>query len=295
MSNRSPFTVFNRPPADAKRFYDRLNKEHYIATSRRSVVKAGAVVAAMGATGVGIRSGIAAQADDSSTPSTALNGVCVLTPELTEGPYYLDDMILREDVTEGKAGIPFELKLLVVDTTDCTPIENAAVEIWHCDALGFYSGFTENSPGGGDVYVDDGSDPNTFMRGLQLTDADGYATFQTIYPGWYTGRDVHIHMNVHIGGEASNGTYGGGHVSHIGQLAFADETTDEVALVAPYSSKSNTFTRLEEDNVFGNVEDDDPTFFVELTQVDSADIAVGFTGSITIGVDPEAEQSGRGR
>jgi protocatechuate 3,4-dioxygenase beta subunit len=283
---------FNRPPIGAKRFYDETNKEHYLATSRRTVVKAGAALATMSAVGIGLRSGVSAQSGDSSTPSTTLDGVCVLTPELTEGPYYLDDMILRDDVTEGKAGIPLELTLLVLDATTCTPLENAAVEIWHCDAMGFYSGFTENSPGGSDAYVDDGSDPNTFLRGIQLTDAEGYATFKTIYPGWYSGRDIHIHMKVQIGGESSNGTYEGGHVSHTGQLAFADEITDEVALIEPYSTKSESFTRLEEDGVFGNVEDDDPAFFVDLTQVDAADIAVGFTGTITVGVDPEATQSG---
>jgi protocatechuate 3,4-dioxygenase beta subunit len=290
MSKRSPFTIFNRPPAEAKRFYDSINKEHYLATSRRSVIKTGAVAVAIGAVGMGAVNRVAAQADDASTPA----GVCVLTPEVTEGPYYLDDMILREDITEGKAGIPLELRLLVLDSTTCTPIENAAVEIWHCDALGFYSGFTESSPGGTGAYVDDGSDPDTFLRGLQLTDAEGYVTFQTIYPGWYVSRDIHIHMKVHIGGEAANGTYDGGHVSHTGQLAFDDGITELVALIEPYSTKTDTFTRLEEDNIFADVEEDDPSFFVELTQVDDADLAVGFTGSITLGVDPNAEQTGGG-
>jgi protocatechuate 3,4-dioxygenase beta subunit len=292
MSKRSPFTVFNRPPAEARRFYDAINKEHYLATSRRSVIKTGAVAVAVSAVGVGAVTRVAAQAvDDSTAESTdaTATGVCVLTPEITEGPYYLDDMILREDITEGKAGIPLELRLLILDATACTPIENAAVEIWHTDALGFYSGFTENSPGGTGAYVDDGSDPQTFLRGLQLTDADGYVTFQTIYPGWYVSRDIHIHMKVHVGGEAANGTYEGGHVSHTGQLAFDDAITEQVALIEPYSTKTDTFTRLEEDNVFSDVEEDDPSFFVELTQVDDANMAAGFTGTITLGVDPTAE------
>jgi protocatechuate 3,4-dioxygenase beta subunit len=297
MSKRSPFTVFNRPPAEARRFYDTINKEHYLATSRRSVIRTGAVAMAVGAVGVGAVTRVAAQADDESTAESTdatATGVCVLTPEVTEGPYYLDDMILREDITEGKAGIPLELKLFILDATACTPIENAAVEIWHCDALGFYSGFTENSPGGTGAYVDDGSDPQTFLRGLQLTDAEGYVTFQTIYPGWYVSRDIHIHMKVHIGGDAANGTYDGGHVSHTGQLAFDDAITEQVTQIEPYSTKTDTFTRLEEDNVFSGVEEDDPSFFVELTQVDDADLAAGFTGTITLGVDPNVEQGSGG-
>jgi protocatechuate 3,4-dioxygenase beta subunit len=212
----------------------------------------------------------------------------VLTPELTEGPYYLDDMILREDITEGKAGIPLELTLLTVDATTCQPIENAAVELWHCDALGFYSGFVENNPGGTDDYVDDGSNPDTFCRGLQVTDTNGLVTFQTVYPGWYGGRAIHIHLKVHVGGEAANGTYDGGHVSHTGQIAFDDDVTDQVALHEPYASKTTTFTRLDEDGVFQDIEEDDPTWFVQLTQLDEADIAAGFTGSITLGVMTEA-------
>lgn len=285
MFGKSGSASFHRIPAGVRRFYDDSNKERYLATSRRSVVKAGVAVAAIGIGASATGMGALAQSDNDSTPDSTLYGACVLTPQLTDGPYYLDDMVLREDVTEGKAGIPMELHMLVVDISSCQPIENAAVEIWHCDALGFYSGFVENNPGGTDDYVDDGSDPETFCRGLQLTDAKGYATFQTIYPGWYAGRDIHIHLKVHVGGGADNGTYDGGHVSHTGQLAFADAITDEVALVEPYASKTNTFTRQQDDGVFRGVDEDDPTFFLELTQTDTDDIEIGFTGTIALGVD----------
>lgn len=276
-------------PSNAHRFYDESNMEHYLATSRRTVIKTGAAVAMMGAAGWGIGTSVLAQEND-STPTAEIEATCVLTPQVTDGPYYLDDMVLREDVTEGKAGIPLELTMLVSDTSTCAPIENAAVEIWHCDALGFYSGFVQNSPGGTDEYQDDGSDPETFLRGLQLTDADGYVTFQTIYPGWYSGRDIHIHLKVQVGGESSNGTYDGGHVSHVGQLAFADSVTDEVASIEPYATKTDTFTRLEDDGVFRDVEKDDPSFFVTLTRRDEDDVAVGFTGTIALAVDSAASQ-----
>lgn len=206
-------------------------------TTRRHVLKVGAAVgaaagaaagAAIGPTAIGGRviAAVAANAqsatltntnadatvaDSSATPTTAM---CVLTPELTEGPYYLDDLLVRNDVTEGKAGIPLDLKITVLNATSCTPIENAAVDIWHCDANGFYSGFTQMNPGGDAAYQDDGSNADTFLRGVVLTGSDGLAEFKTIYPGWYNGRDIHIHMKVHVGGAAADGTYDGGTTAH---------------------------------------------------------------------------------
>ena len=100
---------------------------------------------------------------------------CVLTPEMTEGPYYLDDQVIRRDVTEGKAGIPLRLELTVADATKCTTVPGLMVEIWHADAEGNYSGFGS------------GGSTTTFLRGGQNADADGKVVFQTIYPGWYRG------------------------------------------------------------------------------------------------------------
>lgn len=289
MNRSTPKSGFVPASGNVRHFYDGSNMERYLATSRRTVLRTGVAVTTLGAAGLGIRSSVLAQ-DLDSTPSAEIEPTCVLTPQVTDGPYYLDDMVLRADVTEGKAGIPLELVMRVSDTSTCAPIENAAVEIWHCDALGFYSGFVENNPGGTDDYQDDGSDPDTFLRGLQLTDADGYVTFQTIYPGWYNGRDIHIHLKVHVGGESSNGTYDGGHVSHIGQLAFADAVTDEVALIEPYSFKTSTFTRLEDDGVFRDVEEDDPSFFVTLTPRDDEDVTVGFSGTTALAIDSSTRQ-----
>jgi protocatechuate 3,4-dioxygenase beta subunit len=284
MGNRSLDSIFRKAPADARRYYDAEDKGHYLALSRRSVVKASAAVA-IGAAGLGgSRQGLA---QDDATPPAGLDGVCVLTPELTEGPYYLDDMMLREDITEGKAGVPLELTMLTVNAETCEPIANAAVEIWHCDALGFYSGFVENNPGGTSDYVDDGSNPDTFCRGLQITGEDGLVTFRTVYPGWYGGRAIHIHLKVHVGGKAANGTYEGGHFSHTGQIAFDDAVTDQVAVIEPYASKTTSFTRTFDDGVFRNIEEDDPAWFVELAPVDETDATAGFTGAMALGVIPD--------
>jgi len=286
--------------------HDQLdNTRWHERASRRFILKAGAGVAAAGAMGgAAIKAFAQGSSEATAVASPAANenatavasGVCVLTPELTVGPYYLDDLLVRNDITEGKAGIPLDLQITVVDATSCTPIENAAVDVWHCDAKGFYSGFTTASPGGTGAYVDDGSNPETFLRGVMLTDTDGVAEFNTIYPGWYVSRDIHIHMKVHVGGATEDGTYDGGTVAHIGQLAFDDSFSERIAKESPYNEKTDTFTRIADDTVFVDVEDDDPTYFLTLTPNDDADLTKGITGTIVVGVNPSTDndQSGQG-
>ncbi len=194
---------------------------------------------------------------------------CVLTPELTEGPYYLDLRKIRRNITEGKAGLRLDLRIRVVNASTCKPIEDVAVDIWHCDALGKYSGISS-----------EGTSGKTYLRGIQLTDASGIARIRTIYPGWYQGRATHIHVMAHLGGRAGS-TYSGGTVAHTGQLFFRDATTDRVAKLSPYSRRGVTRLRNGSDNIYrqggsGQV--------VKLKQRGSA-LRSGFTGTITIGID----------
>ncbi len=137
----------------------------------------------------------------------------MLAPEQTEGPYYVDDAVVRRNVTEGKPGVALTLRLTVVNVANCKPITGAAVEIWHCDAGGVYSGVQ--------------GDTGMFLRGVQRTDAKGVAIFRTIYPGWYQGRTVHVHTMVHLGGN----------VVHTGQLYFPDAVTDVVYKRSPYNRR----------------------------------------------------------
>ena len=139
-------------------------------------------------------------------PAAVASGAvtCVLTPEMTEGPFYIANEKLRRDITEGKPGTPLTLKLAVVDASTCRARSGALVDIWHCDAGGAYSGFSS--------LTQQASNKLTFLRGIQRTNAQGIATFQTIYPGWYHGRAVHIHVKVHLGGR----------VAHTGQLFFSE-------------------------------------------------------------------------
>jgi protocatechuate 3,4-dioxygenase beta subunit len=117
-------------------------------------------------------------------------GTCTLYPAQTEGPYYLDLDLFRTDITEGKSGTPLTVVIEVVRVSDCAALSDVAVDIWQCDAAGVYAGFPGQLGG-----VD--TTGQRFLRGTQLTGADGKATFETIYPGWYPGRTTHIHFKVH--------------------------------------------------------------------------------------------------
>ena len=173
-----------------------------------------------------------ASESDGAGPAGVASGVvsCVLAPEQTEGPYYLDGEKVRRNITEGRPGVPLVLRTFVVDAATCRPIKNGAVDIWHADAEGIYSGFGQ------------GAGSRTFMRGIQRTNAKGLAQFRTVYPGWYQGRTVHIHVKVHLGGS----------VVHTGQLYFPDTVTDAVYRRSPYSSRPNRTTRNADDAIYRN-------------------------------------------
>ena len=144
---------------------------------------------------------------------------CVLTPEQTEGPYYIDGEKVRRDIREGHPGLKMLLRATVVDASTCKPIKGAAVDVWHCDAGGAYSGVN--------------GDTGTFLRGIQRTDAKGLATFVTLFPGWYQGRTTHIHVKVHLGGT----------VVHTGQLYFPEAAVTATARLAPYNKRGEPDTR----------------------------------------------------
>jgi protocatechuate 3,4-dioxygenase beta subunit len=154
----------------------------------------------------------------------------ILTPEQTEGPYYIAGEKLRRNITDGHPGAPMQLRTLVVDATTCRPIKNAAVDVWHADAAGVYSGFGS------------GSSSRTFMRGIQRTNAKGLAQFRSVYPGWYQGRTVHIHVKVHVGGN----------VVHTGQLFFSDALTEKAYKAKPYAARGNPDVTNANDSIFVN-------------------------------------------
>ena len=110
------------------------------------------------------------------------------TPHVNVGPYYYDSMMNRSDVTDGKTGVPITYRFTLLDA-NCKPIAGAVVDIWQCDKDGIYS-----------AYASQGTAGQIFLRGFQITDAHGEATFTSIYPGWYSGRLTHLHGKIFLNG-----------------------------------------------------------------------------------------------
>ena len=205
----------------------------------------------------------------SATASSALD--CVVRPEMTIGPYFVDDQLNRSDIrsepsdSSVKEGVPLTLNISVasVGNNSCTPIEGAQVDVWHCDAQGQYSGVS-----------DQGFDTSgqKFLRGYQLTDANGAVQFQTIFPGWYSGRAVHIHFTIRT--KAADGE----DYQFTSQFFFDDTLTDQVHALEPYASKGQRDTRNANDNIFSGGGD-------QLLLNLQGDTTNGYTGSVSIGLD----------
>jgi protocatechuate 3,4-dioxygenase beta subunit len=161
-----------------------------------------------------------------------LAGVCIVRPELTEGPYFVDEQLNRSDIRTSSVdgsvteGVLLALTFNVSEVSNgaCIPLAGAQVDVWHCDALGVYSGVTDTAEGFATVGED-------FLRGYQITDANGVAAFSTIYPGWYRGRAVHIHFKIRTPAGAEQA------YEFTSQLFFDDAFSDQVYTQQPYAGK----------------------------------------------------------
>lgn len=177
--------------------------------------------------------------------STASIPGCVVRPAQTAGPYFVDEKLNRSDIrsdpSDGSVrdGAPFELTFNVSQLTKgaCAPVAGAVVDVWHCDAQGVYSDVRDING-----FFD--SKGKKFLRGYQLTDAAGRATFKTIYPGWYQGRTVHIHFTVRTNPTAA--------LAHefTSQIYFDEATNDKILSQPPYSSKGKRTMTNEQDGIF---------------------------------------------
>ena len=219
-----------------------------IELSRRDVLKS--------AGGVGLAAVFGSRALDLLGGEAEAATTCLLTPEVTEGPYWIDHNLTRRNITEGKAGLPLVIRFTVLNARTCKPITNADVEIWHCDALGDYSAVNGAS--------------TRFLRGHQRSNAAGKAEFLTIFPGWYRGRTPHIHMKVHVGGDEV----------HTGQIFFNEKITAAVYRQAPYASRGQYDTPHSRDNIYEQAGGSN----AELKLTKRTGGLKGYLGTIAIGV-----------
>lgn len=157
---------------------------------------------------------------------------CVVTPEQTAGPFYFDADKIRRDIREDREGMTLRLALRVRDAGSCDPLQDAVIDIWHADAGGAYSGF-DNGAGGAPT-------DTRYLRGAQVTNAEGVVELTTIYPGWYPGRAPHIHVKVHIEANTVLTT----------QLYFDDALSGRVYATPPYSARGTGHQRNGSDALF---------------------------------------------
>lgn len=210
-----------------------------------------------------------------STPSADLPA-CVVRPELTEGPYFVDDQLdrfdIRVDPTDEsiKAGLPLHLIYRVSDVTGgmCAPLAGAQIDVWHCDVDGRYSGVQDRS------FDTTGE---KWLRGYQVTDAQGVAEFLTIVPGWYPGRAVHIHFKIR--------TQDG--YEFTSQFFFDPAQIEEAYAQEPYTSRGLPNTPNTADGIYQQSDGQLTLALVPLTaaELDQLDVAAGYAATFDVGLD----------
>lgn len=207
---------------------------------------------------------------------------CVVQPQQTEGPYFVDGMLKRADVrTEppsgpAKPGVPLALAFNVMSMAPggaCTPLAGAHVDLWQCDALGIYSGVKDPS------FDTSGQ---KFLRGYQLTDANGRAAFTTIYPGWYRGRAVHIHFKIRTNPGGASGQ------EFTSQLYFDEAMNDRILAQPPYAAKGlDGRTRNASDRIFNQEGGAQLVLALE-------PLRDGYAGTFNVAMHPGIKPEGRG-
>ncbi|KAJ5669396.1 hypothetical protein N7462_010466 [Penicillium macrosclerotiorum] len=208
---------------------------------------------------------------------------CALTPESTIGPFWVRGEFIRSNITDGEVGIPLILDGYFVDVNTCEPIEDLYWEIWSCNSNGKYSGVLEH-------HDSPASNLNsTFLRGLQKTDRDGSAQFQTIFPGHYQGRATHIHVLAHVGATVlTNNTLTGGHIPHISQLFFDQSLIEAVEATESYRQNSAPITLNSEDGIFKEATGGGKYNPILSYHMLGEKLTDGILASVTMGIDVSA-------
>ena len=260
--------------------------------SRRNVLRAAGGLGLAGATALALRGGTAhgsqipdAAVTRSSSAEVAAalrsGGVCTLVREADQGPFYLPGELVRRDIREGRPGVLLRLRLHVMDADTCEPLPAAAVDIWHCDAVGTYSGVAKRAEG------EETDDSSTFLRGIQVTGDDGWCSFTTIVPGWYPGRTTHIHTTVHVDGKVKNRHYTGGHVCHTGQVFFPERLMKLIEKIDPYTDDSAERVHNKDDRIYTD-QAGGRMALLDMRALVKGEPEEGYVGTIVLAVDPSA-------
>jgi len=183
---------------------------------------------------------------------------CVAAPE-TPRVNYVSNPSLRQDVTEGQAGVALTLDIGVMDVTTCQPLPNVMVEVWSPNALGNYG--------------------STFLRGAFASSSNGIAEFQTIFPGHTSDGANHINLMVHTSSSLA------GSVSHVGQVFFTDPWTNIIGMYQNYAQNTHARVLNAQDPNYKTANSAGYNAIVDIESIHD-DWPEGVIGYITVGVDP---------
>ncbi|TMW57584.1 hypothetical protein Poli38472_003509 [Pythium oligandrum] len=213
---------------------------------------------------------------------------CILEPEVTQGPYYVNGELIRNDIREEQAGVDLYTELQFIDVNTCEPVANLYIDFWHCNSTGVYSGVVA----GGNGDSSDLTNINaTFARGLAPTNDEGIVQFITKFPGHYTGRATHIHLLSNHGGEVlSNNTYAGSSVSSVGQIFFDQDLITEVEKTSVYATNTQTLTTNAEDSIFSQEAETGFDPIVEYVYLGSS-VEEGIFSWISVGIDATVSET----
>lgn len=197
----------------------------------------------------------------------------VLAPFTTEGPFFLPDDLKRSDITDGQKGIPLELTIKLTNAKDCTPISNFFIHAWQTNATGVYSGIDEDTaPLSGFRPTPVNRDRS--LRGYQETDANGEVKFLTILPGWYSGRAIHIHIEVYAKDITDENK-----ITYIGQFYFEHDFPLKLRKIYPYSTNTQRIIFNEQDYYYVHDHGDETT-------LDLKHNGAKFSSYATVAIDP---------
>ncbi|KAG9858487.1 aromatic compound dioxygenase, partial [Aureobasidium melanogenum] len=217
------------------------------------------------------------------------NGSCILVPEVTQGPYYVEGEYIRKNITEDQEGVPLTIDIQVIDVNTCEPVPDVYIDFWHCNATGVYSAIVAS--GNGDS-SDTANVNTTFLRGIAETDTEGVATFESIVPGHYTSRANHIHIITHTNTTLYvNGTMSAGSIQHVGQLFFDTSLLKQVEATYPYNTNTQDWTTNAEDSILAEETATDGVDPVVEYILLGEDISDGVLAWISMGVDMTNNQT----
>src|SRR5258706_2767326 len=263
MSNKFPAIAY--PPRISLSRRDLLG---FAAKGAASVVVSQALLLACAADANAVTDTTSTTDSSGTTGTTSGSATCVLTAALTEGPFFVDEKLNRPDIRTDpatgavSAGVPLTLAFNVsrYASNACTPLTGAYLDVWHCDSTGTYSDVSGSS--------------QKVLRGYQITDANGVAAFTTVYPGWYSGRAVHIHFKLRLFA-GSTKTY-----EFTSQFFMDDSLSDSVYTQSPYSSRGTRTTRNANDGIYNSLSSTNKTALT----LQTAKTADGYAGVINLGV-----------